>query len=259
MAEPINLAYAMRLRPEEAIEYFRSKGYAVSWNWFDTLDAIKRRVFWVAKVMREDLLADFRDALLEVLQEGVTEREFIQRMEPILRAKGWWGKQIVVNPDGGAERVQLGSPHRLRTIYRTNKFSAFQCGRLQRHRERSESRPYWQYLAVMDSRTRPSHATLHGAVYRYDDPIWDLIYPPNGFNCRCRVRTLSERRLEVEGLKVQSSRGQIRTRQVEAGINKRTGEVVFKPVTEVTTPLGETFRTDPGFNSPPCRLPELPQ
>lgn len=252
MTDRVNLAYAMRLEPADAIAYFKAKGYAISWNWWDVAENARAKAFWVSKATRQDLLQDFRDALTSTLEEGWTEREFIRALEPKLKAKGWWGKQVIVDSDGNAEVVQLGSPHRLRTIYRTNKFSAYQCGRLQRDRERAQQRPYWQYLAIMDSRTRPSHASLNGAVYRHDDPIWQAIYPPNGFNCRCRVRTLSETRLEKEELEVQQSHGQASTRMVEAGVDKHTGEVIFRPITEIKTPNGQIFRTDPGFNSAPC-------
>src|SRR5690625_6100252 len=74
----------------------------------------------------------------------------------------------------------------------------------------------------MDSRTRPSHAALHEKVFPHDDPIWEHIYPPNGFNCRCRVRTLSEDRLKEEGLSADSSKGQLRQEMVEAGDRKST-------------------------------------
>src|SRR5690625_2148290 len=83
----------------------------------------------------------------------------------------------------------------------------------------------------MESRTRPSHAALHEKEFPHDDPIWEHIYPPNGFNCRCRVRTLSEDRLKEEGLSADSSKGQLRQEMVEAGVDKRTGEVIEKPAT----------------------------
>lgn len=252
MPEPVDLAFAMRLRPAEAIEYFQSKDYVINWNWFDVAEEVQAKSFWVSKAMRQDILQDFREAMSEVLEEGVTERQFIRQLKPKLKAKGWWGKQIITDEFGDEREVQLGSPQRLRTIYRTNKFSAYQCGRLQRHRARSQSRPFWQYVAVMDSRTRPSHAALNGVVYRADDPIWEAIYPPNGFNCRCRVRTLSQRRLDAEGLQVSSSAGRAQTRDLQL-VDKRTGEITFKPVTTVTAPDGQVFQTDPGFNSAPCQ------
>lgn len=42
----------------------------------------------------------------------------------------------------------------------------------------------------MDRRVRPSHAILDGKVYPADHEFWATHYPPNGFRCRCGVRTL---------------------------------------------------------------------
>lgn len=86
-------------------------------------------------------------------------------------------------------------------------------------------------MAVGDSRTRPSHAALHGKVFRYDHPFWQSHYPPNGFNCRCRVRALSKRRLDELGLRVTEEDAQLHTHEVEAGVDKRSGEIVTTTVT----------------------------
>lgn len=150
--------------------------------------------------------------------------------------------------------MQLG-PYRLRTIYETNMQTVYNVGRYKQQRENSDARPFWQYTAVLDERTRPAHAALSGVVFRHDDPIWDRIYPPNGFNCRCRVRTLSQFRLDKEGLKVESSEGALSTQTVDAGVVSNTGEIVQR---EVTVWSGKdrfgkpvTFRTDPGWNYNP--------
>lgn len=43
------------------------------------------------------------------------------------------------------------------------------------------------YETVGDSNVRPDHAALEGVCLPVDDPFWTLAYPPNGWNCRCRV------------------------------------------------------------------------
>lgn len=44
-----------------------------------------------------------------------------------------------------------------------------------------------QYQTVGDNRVREEHQLLNGLVAPVDDPIWDTIYPPNGWQCRCEV------------------------------------------------------------------------
>ena len=67
-------------------------------------------------------------------------------------------------------------------------------------------------------------------VFRYDDPFWGAMYPPNGWNCRCRVAAYSESRLKRRGLKVSDSAGHMVTRVVET-VNRQTGEVTRRTVT----------------------------
>ena len=67
-----------------------------------------------------------------------------------------------------------------------------------------KERPYWEYDAVNDRRTRPEHKALDTLVYPADHKFWDTYYPPNGFLCRCGVMTLSVRELEREGLTVRT-------------------------------------------------------
>jgi SPP1 gp7 family putative phage head morphogenesis protein len=201
------------------------------------------------------VLSDIREALETALQEGKTLKQFITNLQPVLETQGWWGKQVLVDSQGNAELVQLGSPRRLKTIYQTNLQSSYMAGRQAAMEESADTHPYWRYVAVMDGMTRPSHAALNGKVYRHDDPVWSAIFPPNGFNCRCRVTSLSEAALKRRGLSVEDSRGKVRTETVEIGTDKRTGEIHTDQVTRVRTTDANskpvTFSVDPGFNHAP--------
>ena len=92
----------------------------------------------------------------------------------------------------------------METIFRTNIQTAYSVGRYKEMQVVKATRPYWQYSAVNDSRTRPTHAALHGKVFPADHPFWDKWYPPNGYNCRCSVITLSESEIKRDKLKVES-------------------------------------------------------
>lgn len=254
MPEAVDLGYAFGLPPRRAIEYFKSKGYEISWNWWETWQAAHARSFTVAKAARLDILADIRSEVQRALDEGITAREFAVALEPRLKAKGWWGRQVVVDPAGGAEMAQLGSPRRLKTIYRTNLRVARAQARQQIQRDTADTRPYWMYDAMDDARTRPEHAALDGLVFRHDDPFWDTHYPPNGFNCRCRVRAFTAEEVEARGLTVSSSQGRLRQVEQRVGLDKRTGEIVERPATEFRSGRGPTairMTPDPGWNYNP--------
>ncbi|MGR3966112.1 phage head morphogenesis protein [Pseudomonas sp. 910_23] len=252
---PADLKAIFGLEPEQAVAYLKSKGYAITWNWQDMLDQAHDQAFTVAKAMRLDLLSDIRGALETALQDGQTLKQFVTALQPTLESQGWWGKQVIVDSQGVGELVQLGSPRRLKTIYQTNLQSAYMAGRKATMEETTDTHPYWMYVAILDGKTRPSHRALHGQVFRHDDPIWASIFPPNGFNCRCRVVALTEAAVKRRGLRIVSSEGRMFTETVETGVDKRTGEIRTAEVTglRTTDAAGKpvTFRTDPGFNHAP--------
>lgn len=186
-----DLSYAVKLPPEKAVEYFRAKGHAFSWDWQDTWQEAHAKAFTVAKAMRMDVLQDIRGEVDRAIADGATFEEFRRGIEPRLKARGWWGRKTVADETGAAREVRLGSPRRLKTIYHANVQSAYMAGRWKQFQENSADRPYLQYVAIMDSRTRPAHAALDGKVFRIDDPFWDSFSPPNGWGCRCRTRALT--------------------------------------------------------------------
>ena len=229
----IDLAYAIGLKPERAIEYFKSKGYAFSWNWEDLWQEAHAKAFTVAKVTRMDILQDIRIGIQDALDNGITYQQFARELTPILKSKGWWGRQEIVNKETGEiTDVQLGSPYRLRTIFDQNIQTAYNVGRYRTQMENVDHRPYFMYVAVMDARTRPAHAALNGHIFRFDDEFWNAFYPPNGWRCRCRVRALDQAGVidmekNGDGVWIKDSSGMFSTR--EELVSKKTGEM--QPVT----------------------------
>jgi SPP1 gp7 family putative phage head morphogenesis protein len=255
MPEKIDLSYAIGLPPEKAIEYFKSKGYKLTWDWYDIWQEAHAKAFTVAKVMRMDILQDIRDMVQKALNEGITQEQFRKELEPKLKAKGWWGYKFVSYPDGRVEKILEGSPWRLKTIYRTNMQTAYMAGRYKEQMENVDARPYWQYVAVMDNRTRPAHAALNGKIFPADDPFWDTHYPPLGYNCRCRVRALSQKDIDRKGLPVDSAEGRIRWE--DTLVSKKTGEI--QPVAVYHDPVtGMKIPTDVGWSYNPGKSAWFP-
>lgn len=202
-----------------------AKGYNITWNWYEQLTDAHARAFTVAKAARMDVLTTLRTEVERAIHDGITRDEFINTLTPRLQKLGWWGKQIAVDSQGNAKAIQLGSPRRLALIYDVNTRAAYNAGRYAQMMNTADAFPYWQYVAVMDSRTRPAHAALNLMVFRFDDPFWKTHYPPNGWRCRCRVRALSAARLKALGLKVSYGASFIQTKTVDAGIDETTGEI----------------------------------
>ncbi|MDI1471914.1 Phage (Mu-like) virion morphogenesis protein [Thermodesulfovibrio sp. N1] len=250
MPESIDLAYAIGLPPEKAIEYFKAKGYKLTWDWWEMWQEAHAKAFTVAKAMRMDILQDIREMVQKAINEGISLEQFRKELEPRLKAKGWWGYKFAVYPDGRVERFLEGSPWRLKTIFNVNMQTAYMAGRYKTMMESTDTHPYWQYVAVLDSRTRPAHRALHGKIFRYDDPFWKTHYPPNGFNCRCRVRALSQKDIDRKGLPVDSAEGKITWK--DELVSKKTGElqpvaVYHDPVTGMEIPTDVGWGHNPGL------------
>ncbi|EPR1976546.1 phage minor head protein, partial [Yersinia enterocolitica] len=107
-----------------------------------------------------------------------------------------------------------------------------------------EFRPYWERVAVMDRLTRPKHAALNGFTARYDDPVWQFMYPPDGYRCRCRVRARSEADISRHNITVQSSQDRIETVQQAWGPNDTRTVQAFRI-------NGELYTPDAGFGHNP--------
>lgn len=244
---PADLSYAVTLPPDKAIEYFESKGYKIGFRWQDVAAEAHARAFTVAGVMKVDVLQDIRQALGDALKKGSTLEDFKKQISPVLQAKGWLGKGMIVDEATGEIQGKRLMPRRLDTIFQTNMQSAYMAGRYASQMDQVDTHPYWEYVAILDSRTRPMHRILAGSVYRYDDPFWQTFYPPNGYRCRCRVRTRTEGYVTKNNVAVQSSDGQLETVQQSVG---RTGDT--QPAIAYKNPTtDQKIMADPGFGSNP--------
>lgn len=247
MLSQADLLMAFSLPPRRAIEYFRAKGYQISWAWEEVWAQANTWAFTVAKAMNQDILEMIRTELQRVLDGGLTFEEFRRNLEPKLRAAGWWGRKEVTGPTGEATMATLGTVRRLETIYRTNTQTAYQVGRWRAFEAGKATHPYLQYIAVMDSATRPTHGALNNRVFRFDDPVWKYIAPPNGFNCRCRLRALSPEDMQRKRLALSES-GQYLT--VSNVVDAGTG-MVYEQASYQSLGMKTAFRPDKGWSYNP--------
>ncbi|MBJ7435595.1 MAG: minor capsid protein, partial [Acinetobacter sp.] len=99
-----------------------------------------------------------------------------------------------------AESEIILPKHYLDNVFRTNIQSAYGHGRWQQQQRNKAKRPYLMYLAINDSRVRPSHLALNRIVLPIDHPFWLTHYPPLGFRCRCTVIALTEKQALKYGI-----------------------------------------------------------
>ncbi len=182
------LAALFRLRPDRAADYLAAKGFRLSGPYWEMDGPQHSHLFTVANLAKMDVLTDIRSAVQKALDEGLTEKWFADQLVDVLKAKGWWGGRD-------------GSLRRLHTIYATNLQTALMAGRHRQAMEQKDRAPWAQYMAIRDHRSRPAHAALHGQVFRIDSEAYSVVAVPNGYNCRCQMRYLSDRELEKRGLK----------------------------------------------------------
>ena len=241
----------LNLEPKDAAAFFAGKGEQLAWDYTEVFGEANVHSFTVAKATSLELLRTIRAEVAKAIGPGQTFEQFKKALRPRLEEMGWWGKKEVLDIDTGEiTQAQLGSVRRLRTIYQTNVQTAYMAGRYKRYVANAADRPYWRYVAIMDGRTRPAHAALNGKVFRWDDPIWKVIWPPNGWGCRCRVVALTE--AEFKALAVPIEDGSEMIFESEVPIN-RDGDMVTVKGMRYTDADGKVrvFRPDPGWDYNP--------
>ncbi|WP_458118505.1 phage minor head protein [Mannheimia haemolytica] len=239
-----DLLFAIGLKPKEAIAFLEQKGYTIGFNWFDVWQEAHTKAFTVAGVLKQDILIDIHQSLLEAKYNGIPQKEWEKQITKTLHRKGWIGDtpDLIADENGELLGKRL-TPRRLHTIYQTNMRTAERVGEYKAMREIVHLRPYWRYVAKNDTLTRPAHAQLHNSVYHADDPFWHTFYPPNGWNCRCKVYAVKKRDVEREKDWVLRE-----TKSEDFEEYTETVGGVERTLKAYRLPSGKLFKTDAAFN-----------
>jgi len=177
---------------KDAIGWFKGLNI-VTRSTYDRLDAAaKRRSFTISGLLNNMMLQKSKDELETQVREGGQLRDFRKFMSGRLESAGF----------------TPANPSHIETIYRTNVLNAYNSGRYAQATQPSIARlrPYWQIRTVNDGppRQRKTHQDVHLWTLRANDSFWKSAYPPFGFNCRCRVVTLSEPEVKARNLTIHS-------------------------------------------------------
>ncbi|CAI86578.1 phage head morphogenesis protein [Pseudoalteromonas translucida] len=180
--------YGDLVKFKEAISHFKDKIKLTSESYKDLQGLIHAKAFTVAGATELTILNDFYKAVDAAISDGETISDFRKRFDKIVADHGW-----SYNGKRG---------WRSKVIYQNNKNTARAAGRWQQQARLKERRPYLLYLTAGDSRVRPDHNKWNYILLPVDHPFWDTHYPPNGYNCRCKVVSLNARDIARMGLSV---------------------------------------------------------
>ncbi len=196
---------------KEALEFWNGKT-PLSRSAAEAMAKINHgRSFVIAGITEAAMLQRVYDEIGRSLADGVSFRDFKKSLPDVWKKAGFTG----------------GKAYRIENIFRTNMQSAYAAGRYKQMSRVARRRPFWQYRAVGDKRTRLSHAAMNGRVFPANDPVWNTWYPPNGYMCRCKVVSLSARQVKKRGLKVR--KGSTVIMQPDQGFRNNPGMEFFKP------------------------------
>jgi hypothetical protein len=157
--EPLNF--------EEAIKFFGNKIPVDEATFYELANEYKSIAFTVANYSSAGVLNKFYESIDKALRDGTDIYTFRKDMNEFLETKGY----------KGISRYQADN------IFRTNVQTAYSVGHYEQMTDPAVTalRPIWLYDAVDDNHTRRTHLAMNRKAYLFNNPIWDVWYPPNGY------------------------------------------------------------------------------
>lgn len=161
---------------DEAREFMVSKVNVSSKVFDEASDEMKKYAFTVSSMLKEDIIVNVSDTLLENFDKGQSFHKFKKSLHD--------GKLL--------QELEELTDRQIELMYTQNINSAYSYGRYQGLIAATDIFPNWEYITIGDNRVRPAHVALNGVIRHNKDPFWDTHYPPNGFRCRCIVEVTDE-------------------------------------------------------------------
>lgn len=144
------------------------------------IDAFRREAFLVAGVGSYELEEKLKELAIEII---VNQGQDFSKFEPLAR------KTMLDYGIGLEEQAPSGW---LKTNLYTATNTSYKSAEWNRLHDPDIKHVYpaYEYKTQGDDHVREEHQALEGLVALADDPIWDTIFPPNDWNCRCYVNPL---------------------------------------------------------------------
>ena len=168
----------------EAIAYALNREIVLPGNYYNVMTPIQRQqAVSIAGLAQTEQIKHVMGLVNEQLVDGGTFADFQNAVK--------------------AGDIDINLPnHRLNNIFRTNIQGAYGRGRWYQQQANKDERPYLMRDGINDIRQRPAHKVLSGVVRHIDDPFWQRHYAPDGYRCRCIMRSLTKSQAESKGITV---------------------------------------------------------
>ena len=206
-ADPLNTSIA------DLIEEMGNRDPRAIGSWRELSAQEYSRSFAVAQTAGYSIIRDIHEAFVSSVGARETEREFIDRLLPLLKRRGWLGDPGKIAP-------------RLALIYDTNLRVARGAGRWNRYKRTAHAFPYLRGVTARDERVRhpprseSDHRAFDGLILPVTHSFWTKYFVPLGFRCRCGIIQMTRSQLARWPTGVTS---EAEVAQIEA----RLGEPVF--------------------------------
>jgi len=199
MPSPAQIFVALqKLTPAEAVAYLQQRNKVTeTYSWSDLWQDEHAQQFTVSRLARADLLKSIQDQITKSVNGDLSRRDFVRDGKKMLQDAGWWGEKEVINPSTGEILTTTFDPARLKLIFDTNTRMAYAAGQWARIERAKRSFPYVRYITLGDDKVRPAHRAWHGVTLPVGDAFWNTHNPPNGWRCRCRVVSVSQREYDA--------------------------------------------------------------
>ena len=257
MSAATDFAELRKLPPEDAVAWLAGRGQLTrSFAWQDVFQDEHGHQFTISRLTRLDLLQAIHEAIVQSVQGDLSRSDWMQDVEQLLRDAGWWGTKAVTDPVDGDIKLTRFDAARLRLIFDTNTRQAYATGLWDRVERSKRTHPFVRYITRQDERVRASHRAWDNLALPVDDPFWLQHWPPNGWRCRCRVMSMTQRdydkgyTLSRPGAETDPDAPLVRTsiktqapkEVLQEYTNPRTGEV-----TQVPEGIDPGFAYNPGI------------
>ena len=162
-----------------ALKYLRRIIPVTQAEWKKLDASSKRWAYSTAETANIDITNAFKNEMLETIQGGEGYAGYMRRINDL---REYLATNKLVDQTGSEKTFDKQHKQKYyQTMYTAHGFARRQA------LQDDPSAIWWKYVTVGDSRVRPRHAMLDGFIAKRDDPIWKNLFPPIGYNCRCRV------------------------------------------------------------------------